>query len=68
MLEKREERLTRVLSSKKDYMKDTNVIKDIKKDFEDSFKESHKVEEKESKTGLFKGLWQAILRLFAPMM
>ena len=50
------------------YMKDTNVIKDIKKDFEDSFKESHKVDEKEAKTGLFKGLWQAILRLFAPMM
>ena len=50
------------------YMKDTNVIKDIKKDFEDSFKESHKVEEKEAKNGLFKGLWQAILRLFAPMM
>ena len=24
--------------------------------------------EKEAKTGLFKGLWQAILRLFAPMM
>ena len=50
------------------YMKDTNVIKDIKKDFEDSFKESHKVDEKEAKNGLFKGLWQAILRLFAPMM
>ena len=31
------------------YMKDTNVIKDIKKDFEDSFKESHKVDEKEAK-------------------
>ena len=50
------------------YMKDTNVIKDIKKDFEDSFKESHKVDEKEAKNGLFKGLWQTILRLFAPMM
>ena len=24
--------------------------------------------EKEAKNGLFKGLWQAILRLFAPMM
>lgn len=31
------------------YMKDTNVIKDIKKDFEDSFKESHKVDEKKQK-------------------
>ncbi|HDT5128062.1 TPA: hypothetical protein QHS12_003218, partial [Escherichia coli] len=50
------------------YMKDTNVIKDIKKDFEDSFKESHKVDEREAKNGLFKGLWQAILRLFAPIM
>ena len=25
-------------------------------------------DEKEAKNGLFKGLWQAILRLFAPMM
>ena len=43
-------------------------IRGIKGDFEDSFKESHKVDEKEAKNGLFKGLWQAILRLFAPMM
>ena len=49
-------------------MRNTFVIKKKKKDFEDSFKESHKVDEKEAKNGLFKGLWQAILRLFAPMM
>lgn len=50
------------------YMYDTSVTKDIKKDFEESFEESHEVSLKESKVGLFKGLWQAILRLFAPLM
>ncbi len=49
------------------YMEEVNAIKDIAKDFENTFKESKKLEDKEVKTGVIKSIWQAILRLFAPM-
>ncbi len=50
------------------YMKDTNVIQDVKKDIEDSIKVSHEVTIKESKCGVIKSMWQAVLRVFAPLM
>lgn len=50
------------------YMKDTNVIEDVRKDIEEAIEKSHEVNLKETKTGLFKGLWQAVLRIFAPLM
>ena len=45
-----------------------NLIKDIKEDFEEAIKLSHLVTKKEASPKLLKGLWQAILRLFAPLM
>ena len=50
------------------YMKDTNIIGDIKQDVQESLKKSHRVNLEETKTSWIKGLWQAILRLVAPMM
>ena len=50
------------------YMKDTNVIQDVKQDIMNAIKKSHKVTLKESKCGIIKGMWQAILRIFAPLM
>ena len=44
------------------------VIKDIKKDFESTIAVSHKVTKSETKTGFFKTLWHAILRMFAPIL
>ena len=42
-------------------------IKDIYKDFIDTFKECYELQDKDVKTGFIKELWQAILRLFAPL-
>ena len=50
------------------YMQDVDITKDIKKDFEDAISKSHLVTKKEATPRLLKGLWQAILRLFAPLM
>ncbi len=50
------------------YLEDVSCISDIKKDLEDSIKKSHKVTKKEASPKLIKGIWQAILRLFAPLM
>ena len=50
------------------YMQDVNIIKDIKEDFEEAINLSHLVTKKEASPKLLKGLWQAILRLFAPLM
>ena len=50
------------------YMKDTNVIKDIKQDIQDAMKKSHEVTIEETKCGIIKSMWQAILRVFAPLM
>lgn len=50
------------------YLENVDVIKDIKSDLENSIKESHEVSEKEAAPNLLIGIWQAILRLIAPLM
>lgn len=50
------------------YMQDVNCIKDIKKDVEETITKSHKVTKKEASPGVFKSIWEAILRLIAPLM
>ncbi len=49
------------------YMENVSVLKDIYKDFEDTFKDSKRLEDKDVKTGFIKSIWQAVLRLFAPL-
>ncbi len=49
------------------YMESVKEIKDIYKDFESTFKECQELNDKDVKNGFFKELWQAILRLFAPL-
>lgn len=49
-------------------MQDVDVVKDVKKDLVDTIEESHLVSKKEAMPKLLKGVWQAILRLFAPLM
>lgn len=48
------------------FMYDTEVIQDIKDDFEYMFTNS--VKSKKKKVGLFKKIWWAILKCFAPML
>ena len=50
------------------YMEQVDEIKEIKKDLENAIKKSHKLTEKEATPNLIKGIWQGILRLFAPLM
>ena len=50
------------------YLENTNCIKDIKNDFEETLQKSHQVTKKEATPKFFKSVWQAILRLFAPLM
>lgn len=50
------------------YMKDTDTISDVKQDLLDSIKQSHEVKKDEVKYKFRKVLWQAILRIFAPLM
>ncbi len=50
------------------YMKDTNVIQDIKQDINSTIKVSHQETLEETKYGIIKSTWQAILRIFAPLM
>ena len=50
------------------YMEKVSVIKDIKKDLVETINKSHKVTKKESTPGFFKGIWQSILRIIAPLM
>ncbi len=50
------------------YMKDTDVIEDIKQDINEAIKVSHKETLEETKYGIIKSMWQAILRIFAPLM
>ena len=42
-------------------------IKKIAKDFDDTFKDSKELNDQDVKVGFIKSLWQAILRLFAPL-
>ena len=50
------------------YMENVKCIKDIKKDLEESVEKSHKVTLKEATPKLLKSIWQALLRLIAPLM
>lgn len=50
------------------YFEDVDVIKDIKKDLTETMTKCHEVSLKEATPNLLKGMWQAILRLFAPLM
>lgn len=50
------------------FMQDVNIIKDVKKDLTDAIKQSHLVSKEEATPKFLKGVWQAILRLFAPLM
>ena len=50
------------------YMEDVDVIKDIKKDLLESIDKSSLITKEEAKPSFLKGVWQAILRLVAPLM
>lgn len=50
------------------YFENVSCIKDIKKDAEDTILKSHEVTVKEASPNLIKGIWQALLRLVAPLM
>lgn len=50
------------------YMENVKCIKDIKKDLDASIKVSHQVTLKEATPRFLKAIWQAILRLFAPLL
>lgn len=49
------------------YLEDTKCIKDIKSDLDETIAKCHKVTDKEARVGVIKSIWQAILRLFAPL-
>ena len=49
-------------------MEEIATIKDIKKDLEDTISKSKLVSNKEGVPKLAKAVWQAILRLIAPLM
>ncbi len=50
------------------YLENVNVIQDIKKDVIETIEKSHEISEKEATPNLFKGIFQALLRLVAPLM
>lgn len=50
------------------YMEDVKCIKDIKEDLDKTINKSHEVTKKEATPNIIKGMWQAVLRLFAPLM
>ena len=50
------------------YFENVDVIKDIKKDLDSTIARSHEVILKEAVPNLLKGIWQALLRLVAPLM
>ena len=49
------------------YMEEVDEIEKIKKDMDDTLKKCTKITDKDVKVGIIKNLWQAILRLFAPL-
>ena len=49
------------------YLENNSEIKQIIKDFDETIKDCYKLDDKDVKTGVFKSLWQAILRLLAPL-
>ena len=50
------------------YMEDVNCIRDIKKDMIDTLEKSKEVSKKEARPPFIKAIWQALLRLAAPLM
>lgn len=50
------------------YMENVDVIKDIKKDMIETIEKSREVGKKEISPNFFKWIWQALLRLIAPLM
>ena len=50
------------------YMENADIIKDIKNDLINTMNVSHEVSEEEANTKFIKGMWQACLRLAAPLM
>ena len=50
------------------YMEDVEVINDVKKDMLDTLSKSRELTKKEVEPSFFKGIMQALLRLFAPLM
>ncbi len=50
------------------FMQDVDAIDDVKNDLIDTIEKSHLVTKKEASPKLLKGIWQAVLRLFAPLM
>ena len=50
------------------YMENVDVIKDIKKDMIETIEKSREVGKKEISPNFFKWVWQALLRLVAPLM
>lgn len=49
------------------YMEEVKELENIKKDFIETLNDSLKLEDKDMKENIFKSIWQAILRLFAPL-
>ena len=50
------------------YLENVNVIKDIKKDLVETIEKSQEISRKEATPRLLKAVWQALLRLVAPLM
>ena len=50
------------------YFENSEIIKDIKTDLVETIKKSHEVTKEEASSTLVKSIWQALLRLVAPLM
>ena len=50
------------------YFENAKVVMDVKNDLVDTIKKCHEVTQEEAKTKFIKGMWQALLRLVAPLM
>ena len=50
------------------YMYRTRAIMDVKKDAIDTIRESREIMLSDTRSGFFKGLFQAVLRVFAPLL
>lgn len=50
------------------YFENASVIKSIKTDFVQTIEKCHEVTKEEAKAGFFKEIWQALLRIVAPLM
>ena len=50
------------------YLEDVDCIKEIKKDVLDTIEKSHEITKEETEPSLLKAVWQALLRLVAPLM